>query len=122
MPHLFEPGPRRRVKNIASQVLVGRLIEGGVELVFGLPGDRVNGITAALRRHRDRVRLVLPVTGRVGTPPLGTRVQQEVHLDRAFEDVSDDDTGATVPVCIPTLARGSVAHLTLPVDLLRAGA
>jgi pyruvate dehydrogenase (quinone)/pyruvate oxidase len=46
-------------KKIASELLVERLIEWGVDTVFGLPGDGINGIMEALRRHRDRIRFVL---------------------------------------------------------------
>src|ERR671928_260408 len=44
---------------IASEVLVNRLAEWGVDTVFGLPGDGINGIMEGLRRHRDKVRFVL---------------------------------------------------------------
>jgi pyruvate dehydrogenase (quinone) len=44
---------------IASELLVERLIDWGVDTVFGLPGDGINGIMEGLRRHRDRVRFVL---------------------------------------------------------------
>jgi pyruvate dehydrogenase (quinone) len=44
---------------IASELLVERLIAWGVDTVFGLPGDGINGIMEALRRHRERVRFVL---------------------------------------------------------------
>jgi pyruvate dehydrogenase (quinone) len=47
------------VAKIASELLVERLAEWGVDTVFGLPGDGINGIMEALRRHRDRVRFVL---------------------------------------------------------------
>jgi pyruvate dehydrogenase (quinone)/pyruvate oxidase len=44
---------------IASELLVERLIAWGVDTVFGLPGDGINGIMEALRRHRERIRFVL---------------------------------------------------------------
>jgi len=44
---------------IASELLVERLIDWGVDMVFGIPGDGINGITEALRRHQDRIRFVL---------------------------------------------------------------
>jgi pyruvate dehydrogenase (quinone) len=47
------------VGKIASELLVERLIDWGVDTVFGLPGDGINGITEALRRHQDRIRFVL---------------------------------------------------------------
>jgi len=47
------------LKKIAAELLIERLIEWGVDTVFGLPGDGINGITEALRRHRDRIKFVL---------------------------------------------------------------
>src|ERR671923_487243 len=47
------------VEKIASELLVERLADWGVDTVFGLPGDGINGIMEALRRHQDRVRFVL---------------------------------------------------------------
>jgi pyruvate dehydrogenase (quinone) len=47
------------LKKIAAELLVERLIAWGVDTVFGLPGDGINGITEALRRHRDHIRFVL---------------------------------------------------------------
>jgi pyruvate dehydrogenase (quinone)/pyruvate oxidase len=44
---------------IASELLIERLIDWGVDTVFGLPGDGINGIMEGLRRHRDRLRFVL---------------------------------------------------------------
>jgi pyruvate dehydrogenase (quinone) len=44
---------------IASELLVERLADWGVDTVFGLPGDGINGIMEGLRRHQDRVRFVL---------------------------------------------------------------
>jgi len=44
---------------IASELLVERLIDWGVDTVFGLPGDGINGIMEALRRHQDQIRFVL---------------------------------------------------------------
>jgi len=41
------------VSTTASDVLVGRLHEWGVEVVFGLPGDGINGVMEALRKRRD---------------------------------------------------------------------
>src|SRR2546425_2667505 len=42
----------------ASDVLIETLIDWGVEVVFGLPGDGINGIMEALRTHQDRIRFV----------------------------------------------------------------
>ena len=42
----------------ASDVLVESLIEWGVEMVFGLPGDGINGIMEALRTRQDKIRFI----------------------------------------------------------------
>jgi pyruvate dehydrogenase (quinone)/pyruvate oxidase len=42
----------------AADQLVERLIEWGVDTVFGLPGDGINGVFEALRTHEDRIRFV----------------------------------------------------------------
>ena len=47
------------MKTTASDVLIDSIHDWGVEVVFGLPGDGINGIMEALRRHQDRVRFVL---------------------------------------------------------------
>jgi pyruvate dehydrogenase (quinone) len=47
------------VARIASEALIERLADWGVDTVFGLPGDGINGIMEALRRHQDKVRFFL---------------------------------------------------------------
>jgi hypothetical protein len=47
------------VAQIAAEALVERLIDWGVDTVFGLPGDGINGIMEGLRRHQDKIRFVL---------------------------------------------------------------
>src|SRR3954462_1480069 len=42
----------------ASDVLVDTLIDWGVDIVFGIPGDGINGIMEALRVKRDKVRFI----------------------------------------------------------------
>jgi pyruvate dehydrogenase (quinone) len=42
----------------ASDVLVECLIDWGVEVVFGLPGDGINGIMEAMRTHQDKIRFL----------------------------------------------------------------
>src|SRR5262249_20123756 len=53
------PGRRLEMSKIASELLVERLIDWGVDTVFGLPGDGINGIMEGLRRNEDRIRFVL---------------------------------------------------------------
>jgi pyruvate dehydrogenase (quinone)/pyruvate oxidase len=42
----------------AADVLVETIIDWGVDTVFGLPGDGINGIMEALRTRQDRIRFV----------------------------------------------------------------
>jgi len=42
----------------AADVLVEGLINWGVDVVFGIPGDGINGIMEALRKKQERVRFV----------------------------------------------------------------
>jgi pyruvate dehydrogenase (quinone)/pyruvate oxidase len=42
----------------ASDALVDRLLEWGVDAIFGLPGDGINGFMDALRKRHDRLRYV----------------------------------------------------------------
>ena len=42
----------------AADVLVERIISWGVDTVFGLPGDGINGIMEALRTRQERVRFI----------------------------------------------------------------
>ncbi len=164
------------MKKIAAELLVERLIEWGVDTVFGLPGDGINGLTEALRRHQDRIKFLLvhheeaaafmatgyaKSTGRLGVclatsgpggihllnglydakldhqpvlaltgmqelQVLGTGYQQEVHLEKLFEDVAQYDVMVHTPVQILTLvdlavrhalAHRTVSHITFPNDV-----
>src|SRR5437764_5621463 len=42
----------------ASEVLVDSLQDWGVDVIFGLPGDGINGIMEALRTRKDKIRFV----------------------------------------------------------------
>lgn len=92
------------MSRIASEALVERLADWGVDTVFGLPGDGVNGIMEGLRRHRDRVRFVLvqheeaaafmatgyaKATGRLGVC-LGTSGPGAIHLLNGLYDAKLD--------------------------------
>jgi pyruvate dehydrogenase (quinone) len=165
-----------QVAQIASEALVERLADWGVDTVFGLPGDGINGLMEGLRRHRDRVKFVLvhheeaaafmatahakatgqlgvclatsgpggihllnglydakldhmpvlAITGMQETSVLGTGYQQEVNLDKLYEDVAVYDQMIYNPAQLPAVvdiavrtayARRGVAHLTVPNDL-----
>src|SRR3546814_6389424 len=42
----------------AGDILVESLIDWGVEVVFGLPGDGINGIIEAFRIRQDKIRFI----------------------------------------------------------------
>src|SRR5262245_31532253 len=42
----------------AADILIDSLEDWGVEVIFGLPGDGINGIMEALRRRQDKVRFI----------------------------------------------------------------
>ncbi|MDQ1731449.1 MAG: hypothetical protein QOK10_1608 [Pseudonocardiales bacterium] len=161
---------------IVGESLAKRLIAWGVDTIFGLPGDGINGLMEGYRRHSEKLRFVLvhheeaaafmatgyaKATGRLGvctatsgpgaihllnglydakldhmpvlaltgmqaTEVLGSAYQQEVHLDRLFEDVAAYNLMVTNPRQMPAvvdlairnaLAKNTVAHLTFPNDL-----
>jgi pyruvate dehydrogenase (quinone) len=87
-----------------SDLLLERLIDWGVDTVFGLPGDGINGFMEALRTRRDRVRFVhtrheesaalaacayAKFTGRIGAC-LSTAAPGAVHLANGLYDAAVD--------------------------------
>ena len=42
----------------AAEIMVDTLHEWGVEVIFGLPGDGINGLMEALRKRQDRIRFI----------------------------------------------------------------
>jgi len=42
----------------AADVLVETLLDWGVEVIFGLPGDGINGIMESLRTHEEKIRFI----------------------------------------------------------------
>ena len=91
---------------IASEALIERLADWGVDTVFGLPGDGINGIMEGLRRHQDRVRFVLvhheeaaafmatahaKATGKIGVC-LATSGPGGIHLLNGLYDAKLDHT------------------------------
>ena len=104
------------MKKIAAELLVERLIDWGVDTVFGLPGDGINGITEGLRRHQDRIRFVMvhheeaaafmatgyaKATGRIGVC-LATSGGGGIHLLNGLYDAKLDH----VPVLAITGMQG----------------
>jgi pyruvate dehydrogenase (quinone) len=46
------------MKTTASDVLIDAIHDWGVEVVFGLPGDGINGVMEALRKRADKIRFI----------------------------------------------------------------
>src|SRR3954463_15837689 len=159
-----------------GDVLIETLLDWGVEVVFGLPGDGINGIMEALRTRQDRIRFiqarheesaafmacgyakytgklgcclatsgpggihllnglydakldsqpVLAITGMHYHDLIGTLAQQDVELDKLFQDVAvfnqrvmspDHVEGLVDFACRTALSYRQVAHITFPTDL-----
>ncbi len=88
----------------ASDVLIETLIDWGVEFVFGLPGDGINGIMEALRKKQDKIRFIqvrheeaaafmacgyAKLTGRLGVC-LATSGPGAIHLLNGLYDAKLD--------------------------------
>jgi len=159
-----------------ADILIETIMDWGVEVIFGLPGDGINGIIEALRNRQDRVRFiqvrheesaafmacayakytgklgvclatsgpggihllnglydakldgqpVLALTGLQYHDMINTHTQQDVELDKLFEDVCVYDGRVMGPqhvenvadlACRTALAYRGVSHITMPVDI-----
>ena len=100
----------------AADILVETLTAWGVDTIFGLPGDGINGIMEALRTRQDRVRFVqvrheeaaalaavgyAKVTGRLGVC-LATSGPGGIHLLNGLYDAKMDH--------VPVLAVTGLQH------------
>ncbi|MFN8445904.1 MAG: thiamine pyrophosphate-binding protein [Caldilineaceae bacterium] len=160
----------------AADVLVETLIDWGVEVVFGLPGDGINGVMEALRTHQEQIRFihvrheesaafmacayakytgrlgvclatsgpggihllnglydakldgqpVLAITGMAFHDLIHTHTQQDVELDKLFENVTVYNNrvmgpahieNVTALACRTALMYRGVAHITIPSDI-----
>ena len=87
-----------------ADLLIERLADWGVDMIFGIPGDGISGIMNALRTHQDRVRFIqvrheeaaafmacayAKFTGRVGVC-LGTSGPGGIHLANGLYDAAMD--------------------------------
>ncbi|MGO8721576.1 MAG: thiamine pyrophosphate-dependent enzyme [Acidimicrobiales bacterium] len=79
---------------IAAEALIDRLADWGVDTIFGLPGDGINGIMEGLRRNRERIRFIL------------------VHHEEAaaFMATAYAKTTGRLGVCLATSGPGAI-HL-----------
>jgi len=160
----------------AADVLIETLQEWGVEVIFGLPGDGINGIMESLRTRQEKIRFVqvrheesaafmacayakytgklgvclatsgpggihllnglydakldgqpvLAITGMAYHDLIHTHTQQDVELDKLFEDVAVYNNrimgaahvaNTTNLACRTALAQRGVAHITIPSDV-----
>jgi pyruvate dehydrogenase (quinone) len=160
----------------ASDVLIESLIDWGVEVVFGLPGDGINGIMESLRTHQKEIKFVqvrheesaafaacgynkftgklgvclatsgpgglhllngmydakldgaavLAITGLPFHDLVSTFTQQDVELDKVFQDCcvynarvmgATHVENVTDLACRTALAYHGVSHITFPVDI-----
>ncbi|HTJ36676.1 MAG TPA: thiamine pyrophosphate-dependent enzyme [Dactylosporangium sp.] len=91
-------------KQTVGEAIIARLAAWGVDTVFGLPGDGINGLMEGLRRNADRVRFVLvhheeaaafmavahaKATGRLGVC-LATSGPGGIHLANGLYDAKLD--------------------------------
>lgn len=160
----------------AGDILVETLIDWGVDTIFGIPGDGINGVIEALRTRQDKVRFIqtrheeaaafaacayAKFTGRLGvclstsgpggihllngiydakldSQPvlaitglqfhdlLSTYTQQDVELDKLFDDACAYSARVMGPThvenvvemaCRTALAYRKPTHVTIPVDI-----
>ena len=164
------------MSSTASDVLIESLQDWGVDTIFGLPGDGINGIMEALRKRKEQIRFiqvrheeaaafmacayakytgklgvclatsgpggihllnglydakldgqpVLAITGMQYHDLIGTLTQQDVELDKLFEDVAVFNQRVMGPnhvenladlACRTALSYRSVTHIAFPTDL-----
>jgi pyruvate dehydrogenase (quinone)/pyruvate oxidase len=92
------------VREFAAEPLVQRLIDWGVDTVFGRPGDGPDGVLRAFQRHQDEIRLLevqheeaagfmacgyAKATGRIGVC-LATSGPGAIHLMNGLYDAKLD--------------------------------
>lgn len=123
----------------ASDILVERLLAWGVDTVFGLPGDGINGVFEALRKQKDRIRFIhvrheesaafmacayAKFTGRLGVC-VATSGPGGIHLLNGLYDAKMDQapvlaiTGLQHSDLIGTLSQQDVALDKLFIDVAR---
>src|SRR6195256_2837107 len=44
--------------NTAADIMVDCLLQWGVDTIFGIPGDGINGVMEALRKKQDKIKFV----------------------------------------------------------------
>ena len=116
----------------AGDYLCERLIEWGVDTIYGFPGDGINGILGALRRHEDQLRFIqtrheemasfmacghAKFTGEVGVC-LATSGPGAIHLLNGLYDAKLDHR-PVVAIVGQTFARAMGGDFQQEVNLLQ---
>lgn len=55
MPRFIRMG---QMASNAADIMMDTLCDWGVDVIFGLPGDGINGLMEALRIRQDRIRFI----------------------------------------------------------------
>jgi pyruvate dehydrogenase (quinone) len=116
----------------AGDYLCERLIEWGVDTIYGFPGDGINGILGALRRHEEQLRFIqtrheemasfmacghAKFTGEVGVC-LATSGPGAIHLLNGLYDAKLDHR-PVVAIVGQTFARAMGGDFQQEVNLLQ---
>src|SRR5262250_2270579 len=57
-PAAQRTGGATLMASTAADILIETIRDWGVEVIFGLPGDGINGIVEALRKRRSEIRFI----------------------------------------------------------------
>src|SRR5947199_2096638 len=121
----------------AADILIDTIHDWGVEVIFGLPGDGINGVIEALRKRRDTIRFIhvrheeaaalmacgyAKFTGRLGVC-VATSGPGGIHLLNGLYDAKLDQvpvlaiTGMTFHDLVDTLTQQDVELDKLYIDV-----
>jgi pyruvate dehydrogenase (quinone) len=123
----------------ASDALIETLVNWGVDVVFGMPGDGINGVMESIRTHKDKLRFVqvrheesaalmacayAKWTGRLGCC-LATTGPGGIHLLNGLYDAKADRAPVIAVTGLPyhdlsdTHTQQDVDHTRLFMDVAR---
>jgi pyruvate dehydrogenase (quinone) len=96
----------------AADFICERLLEWGIDKVYGFPGDGINGLLSALRTHQDRLKFI-----QVRHEEMATSGPGAIHLLNGLYDAKLDHA-PVVAIVGQTYARAMGGHFQQEVDLL----
>src|SRR5256886_3338961 len=115
-----------------ADIVAEALIDWKVDVIFGLPGDGINGFIEALRRRQDRIKFVLvrheeaaafmacayaKYTGKLGAC-VATSGPGAIHLLNGLYDAKADST-PVIAITGSTYSDMMGSHYQQDVDLLQ---